>query len=454
MDRAIVTVRQLALLLGDAAVFFLALAAAVALRRVGGAGIRFADHLPPFAVVFAIWIVTLYVVGLYDLTVGRNRVRLMRELGTALAVNAGTAIAFFYLAPGVGIAPKTTLFFALACTAVLLVAWRFLYDRFLVGGRWRSRILFVGLTDEAREVIRRLADEPHLGLDVVGAIVLDGTDAPGVPVRRTLEGFAGYLRDQRIDTVVLCMSPRSSPELARHLYESIFLKVSFVDGIGFYEQVTRRVPVSAITHAWFLENLQESGKRVYEAVKRAADLFVALALGVVTLAASPFVALAVWLPDRGPVFFTQERLGRDGRRFRVIKFRTMVTDAEKDGARFAEKDDRRVTAVGRVLRMTRIDELPQAWNVLTGDMSVIGPRPERPAFAEEITADMPYYRMRLLVRPGLTGWAQVHRGYYATPEEHRLKLQYDLYYIKNRSSVLDGIILLKTLSTVLRAKGQ
>lgn len=454
MDRAIVSLRRIALLAGDLAVFFLALAAAVAVRGLQGTPLAFGEHLLPFSIVFAVWLLTMYVLGLYDLTIGADRVRLLRGVGAAVAANAATAIAFFYLAPGVGIAPKTTLFLDLVFTAAFLVVWRLLYDRFLTGSRWRSRILFVGLNDESREAIRLLGENPHLGLDPVAAILLDGSDAPGVPARRTLDGFAAYLAEERIDTVVLSMSPRSSPELARALYESIFRKVAFADSIGFYEQVTRRVPVSAITHAWFLENLQEAKKRLFETAKRAADVLVAIVFGAVTLVALPVVALAVWLPDRGPVFFTQERLGRDGRRFRVVKFRTMIEDAEKDGARFATKGDRRVTRVGRFLRALRIDELPQLWNVLTGDMSLIGPRPERPAFAEEITADMPYYRMRLLVRPGLTGWAQVNHGYYATPEEHRLKLQYDLYYIKNRSFTLDAFILLKTLNTVLRAKGQ
>ncbi len=454
MDRAIVTIRQSALLAGDLAVFFLSLGLAVSIRAAaGGAGATFAAHLPPFSAIFAVWLVTFYAVGLYDLTLGRNRVTLIRQVGISIVLAAALAMAFFYLIPGIGIAPKTTLFLDLVITALLLLVWRLAYDRFLRGSRLRSRIVFVGLTDESRELIGQLKNNPHLGLDVVSAISLDGSDAPGAPVRRTLDNFAEYLKTENIGTVVLGLSPRTQSELAEELYRSIFLKVRFVDLVNFYEEITRRVPISAITRVWFLENLRESMKRLYEAVKRGFDILIALALGAVTLVLGPFIALGVWLTDRGPIFFHQERVGRDNRPFRIHKFRTMVIDAEKDGARFTEKQDARVTPLGRLLRATRLDEFPQFWNVLTGEMSFIGPRPERPEFSQALTADMPYYPMRLLVRPGLTGWAQINYPYYATPEEHRLKLQYDLYYVKNRSFVLDGVILLKTLSIVLRARG-
>ncbi|TAL19590.1 sugar transferase [Patescibacteria group bacterium] len=455
MDRAIVTLRRLGLVFGDLAVFFLALVLALVARRLAGEGtFVFAEHWPPFAAIFILWIIIFAALGLYDLTLGRDRTELFGELITATAAAAAVAVAFFYLVPGIGISPKTTLFLVLLASFALLVPWRLVSLRLLAGGKFRRRIVFVGLTDEARELITRLTANPLVGLDVAGAITLDGTNAPGVPVRRTLEGFAEYLREERADTVVLAMSPRTSTELTRQLYESIFLKINFLDIIGFYEQITRRVPISAITRVWFLENLQESSKRFYEKLKRGTDIALALILGATTLALTPIVAALVWLEDRGPTFFAQERVGRDGRIFRIKKFRTMSVDAEKSGAQFAEKSDGRVTRVGRILRLTRLDELPQCWNILTGEMSFIGPRPERPEFVQGLVADMPYYPMRLLVRPGLTGWAQVNHSYYATAEEHRLKLQYDLFYLKNRSYLLDWLILLKTLNTVVRARGQ
>jgi len=455
MDRAIFTLRQLALVAGDLTVFLLSLALAVWLRNViGEAHLTFSSHLPSFSAIFFFWLVAFYVLDLYDLTATRSAIGVFRNLVSSMAAAAALAIAFFYLTPGIGIAPKTTLFLDLATTTVLLLAWRLVYAKFLRSSKLRMRLVFVGLTDEARELIRELGTRPELGLDVVGAVAFDGSDAPGIPVRRSTAGFAEYLKTERVSTVVLATSPRSHPELARELYDCIFLKISFVDIVNFYEQITRRVPISAISHIWFLENLQESRKRLYEIAKRGLDFAGALALGTVTVVLTPFIAAAIFVTDRGPIFFSQERLGRDGHVFRVRKFRTMIVDAEKDGARFAEKNDSRVTAFGHFLRVTRLDELPQCLNILLGEMSFIGPRPERPEFAKTLTMDMPYYPMRLLVRPGLSGWAQVSYPYYATPEEHRLKLQYDLYYVKNRSLVLDSVTALRTLNTILHARGQ
>ncbi len=455
MDRAIVPLRQLLLLLGDAAVFFVALAIAVRIRFPNDVeGVIFAGHLPSFSFLFCLWLLIFAVSGLYNITLGRNRVLLLRVLFTALLFSAGVAIAFFYLA-SISITPKTTLALDLAIMSGLLVLWRLFYNHLLVSEKtFRSRLLFIGVNDETRELISELQTHPHYGLDVAAVISLNESEISGVPMRHTLEGLSDFLKTSHISIIVLAASLRSTPELAKQLYESIFLKVRVTDVISMYEQITRRVPVSAISHVWFLENLREAAKGFYETSKRASDILGSLFLGSITLVLAPCVALLIWLDDHGPIFFAQERLGRNGKTFRMYKFRTMIVDAEKNGERFAEKADARVTKIGRILRMTRLDELPQCWNVLIGDMSFIGPRPERPTFAAELTQEMPYYAMRLLVRPGLTGWAQVNYPYYATPAEHRLKLQYDLYYIKNRSIVLDIVIVVKTLNTILRAAGQ
>jgi exopolysaccharide biosynthesis polyprenyl glycosylphosphotransferase len=455
MDRAIVPFRQLLLLLGDAAVLFAALAIAVRIRFPHDVeGTIFAGHLPAFSLVFCLWLLIFAVSGLYDIKLGRNRLLLIRVLCTALFFSAGVAVAFFYLA-NISITPKTTLALDLTITSALLVLWRLFYNHLLSNEKtFRSKLLFIGINDEMRELVSELQTHPQYGLDVVGAISLDQSQVPNVLMHHTLDDLSVFIKTTHANVIILAASPRNTPELAKRLYEQIFLKIQVTDVISMYEQITRRVPVSAISHVWFLENLREAAKGVYETSKRASDILGSLLLGCVTAILTPCIALFIWADDRGPIFFSQERLGRNSKTFRMYKFRTMVVDAEKNGERFAEKADTRVTRVGRILRMTRLDELPQCWNVLIGDMSFIGPRPERPTFAAALTQNMPYYPMRLLVRPGLTGWAQVNYSYYATPAEHRLKLQYDLYYIKNRSVILDAMIIIKTLNTILRAAGQ
>lgn len=460
MDRAVVKFKQLVLLGGDLAVFYLALAAALAVRNLlpHTAEVNWPSHVVPFSIIFVGWVVIFYVNGLYDLATAKTELRFIRNAVLSFAVAGAAAIAFFYLVPIFGIEPRTTLAFDLTITAAAWLLWRTIYNTTIATRALRTRIGFVGWNQEALEIATMVRERPSMGYEVA-ALISPGA-APNLPhgttvaIKDDFSGLADFLRRERIGIVVMAASPRTSPELARPLYESIFLKVAFTDIIPFYEQLTGRVPVSAITRIWFLENLREAEKRFYDMVKRAGDIVLAAGIGAFTIAISPVVAAAISANSRGPILYHQERVGKDGRPFRIVKFRTMVRNAEKNGAQFASKDDSRVTRVGRFLRATRIDELPQVWNVLRGEMSFIGPRPERPEFVRTLEEAMPYYPMRHLVRPGLTGWAQINYSYAASLEENLEKLQYDLYYIKNRSLLTDITIFLRTLGIVVRAKGQ
>jgi exopolysaccharide biosynthesis polyprenyl glycosylphosphotransferase len=220
------------------------------------------------------------------------------------------------------------------------------------------------------------------------------------------------------------------------------------------EEFTGKIPVSVINENWFLENLREFNKLGFEIFKRALDVTAAVMLGLVALLISPFIFIAIKFDSEGAVLFQQKRTGKGGQEFNLIKFRTMKQDAESKGAQWAAKNDSRITRVGGFMRKTRIDELPQLWNVLRGEMSLVGPRPERPEFVEKLVQDLPFYGARHLVKPGLTGWAQINFGYGASVDDTMEKLQHDLYYIKNRCVWLELSILLKTLGTVLRYEGR
>jgi exopolysaccharide biosynthesis polyprenyl glycosylphosphotransferase len=223
-----------------------------------------------------------------------------------------------------------------------------------------------------------------------------------------------------------------------------------------YEQLLMRVPVSHLPEGWMFTSLSEwvRARDASNVLKRTIDV-VGGAVGCILLVAlTPLIAAAIRLDSRGPIFYPQTRLGVAGRRFRVLKFRTMRHDAEDEGPRWAAADDPRVTRVGRWLRRCRLDELPQVLNVLRGEMSLVGPRPERPEFVEGLEKSVPGYRARLMVRPGLTGWAQVNANYAASADDATLKLEYDLYYIKHRSFLFDAWILLKTAGTVLALRGR
>jgi len=220
-----------------------------------------------------------------------------------------------------------------------------------------------------------------------------------------------------------------------------------------------RIPPFTFSEGWFVAHLQEQQKKIYDRLRILSDYLLALIVGVFFIITFPLVALAIKLSSKGQIFFSQDRVGKGGLIFRVYKYRTMKSlsadgSAETNGPQFASAKDVRITSVGKILRLTRIDETPQFINILKGHMSFIGPRPERPEFVVQITEKMPFYSLRHLIKPGLTGWAQVNESYYGTIEENLRKLEYDLYYIKNRNFTLDISILLRTVNTILRLAGR
>jgi exopolysaccharide biosynthesis polyprenyl glycosylphosphotransferase len=244
------------------------------------------------------------------------------------------------------------------------------------------------------------------------------------------------------------------PEIFSLLSKLLPAGVDFYNLSGFWEELNRSLPISEMDEPRFLESLGGTRKQFYETRKRFLDILSALFLGFFLLIFTPFVAFGIRLNSPGPIFYRQKRVGKGGKVFEAFKFRTMIADAERNGARWAKKNDSRVTKFGRLLRITRIDELPQLINVLRSEMSLIGPRPERPEFVKKLEKQIPHYGLRHIVRPGLTGWAQVNYPYGASIKDASRKLRYDLYYLKHRSLVLDAEIILKTIKVVVGREGQ
>jgi len=256
-------------------------------------------------------------------------------------------------------------------------------------------------------------------------------------------------------------------EVKRELYELLFWQVHIIDITSFYETVTGRIPPSTFSESWFLSNLQTAEHPVYTKAKRGIDILFGIFFGLIFITIFPILALMIKLSSPGPIFFKQQREGSDGNKmvgeggkiFWMYKLRTMYAlaedgSAETHGYEFAQKGDQRITPIGKFLRKTRLDELPQAFNLLRGDVTLVGPRPERPEIVEELTRIMPYYPLRHIIKPGITGWAAIHQHYTDNLESSLKKLQYDLYYIKNRSALLDISIILRTINVVLRGMGQ
>jgi exopolysaccharide biosynthesis polyprenyl glycosylphosphotransferase len=256
-----------------------------------------------------------------------------------------------------------------------------------------------------------------------------------------------YVHQLRVSSIVLAITNKVDAELTQILMNCLEHSVEVLPMAVVYEQLTGRVPVEHVGESWFVSMpvQHRTASAFYRFSKRVVDVFLSL-LGIILLTPIfPLIALAIYIDSPGPTFYTQERVGKAGRRFKAWKFRSMTNDAEKNGAQWATKNDPRVTRVGKILRKTHLDEFPQFWNILKGDMSAVGPRPERPEWIEKLEKTIPFYRTRLMVKPGMAGWGLVKQGYGASEEDALVKLQYDLYYIKHQSIFLDFVILLKTV---------
>lgn len=416
-------------------------------------------HIWPFSFVFLVWITIFFIDELYELNFLQGAVKLFVKILRGTVITALVASTFFYFATDwlFTIKPQRVLLIQILIALILLYVWRIIFHKLSRSPKISNKILIIGFNKLAEEIIEKVNSTPQLGLKVA-AILTDNTQVPdkykNLVIQKPYSELKNVCTQHKIKSIVSAVNPRENSELLKNLFACLPLKINFYEIAGFYEKITGKIPVQAIEQMWFLENLEENKKNLYARVAKIIDTIVAIVLLIITLPFLPFVALAVKLTSKGPVLFKQVRVGQNSENFKVIKFRTMVNDAEKEGAKWATKNDARVTTVGKFLRKTRIDEIPQLVNVLKGEMSLIGPRPERPEFVSQLQESIPFYNERLLVKPGLTGWAQVvGPSYGGSVEESLEKLQYDLYYIKNRSLGLDISIYLRTIKTVLTRKG-
>jgi sugar transferase (PEP-CTERM system associated) len=308
------------------------------------------------------------------------------------------------------------------------------------------------------EVAREVLNRPDAGYRIVGFVGTDseqlGKSLINPRVIGLTEDLDEIVKREDIDRIVVAMGERRGQLPTDKLLQlSLAGQVSIEEGATFYERVTGRVSLNMIRPSWLI--FTGRGRQVkLEAVTRSAVHWLVAFVGLLlSLPIVGLTAILIKLDSRGPVFYRQERVGRNGRNFVLVKFRSMRTDAEKTGPVWASKSDDRTTRVGRIIRKVRIDEIPQFWNILRGEMSFVGPRPERPHFVAQLAQEIPYYEQRHLIAPGLTGWAQIKYPYGASIEDARQKLQYDLFYIKNHSLVLDAIVLFETIKIILFGRG-
>ncbi|MGL1834745.1 TIGR03013 family XrtA/PEP-CTERM system glycosyltransferase [Rhodocyclaceae bacterium SMB388] len=416
--------------------------------------------IAPSALFFAVVMILLNsVMGLYR-SPGRGLSGRDAAMRTVVSVVVSVPIAYgaFQVLPWSSVASDAAVELSVLLLLGLILVMRGVVNRRAASSMFMPRVLIIGTGTDAAAVAHSLTHPVRRGVEVVGFYGGNGDDPVAVNRDRVLHtnrSLIDTVRDLRVSEVIVALRERRGGVLPiRELLDCKMTGVRVLDLSSFFERTQGQIRIDSLRASWLIygDGFRQGWGRTL--VKRCFDLVASVALLVLALPVMLVTALLIMLEDRGPVFYRQERVGLNGRVFRVIKFRSMGQDAEKDGRpRWAVVNDDRTTRVGRVIRKLRIDELPQLFNVIAGDMSLVGPRPERPYFVDQLSQEIPFYSCRHCVKPGVTGWAQVRYQYGSSVDDAVQKLQYDLYYVKNHTLILDTLVLFETVRVVLTGEG-
>jgi|HubBroStandDraft_6_1064221.scaffolds.fasta_scaffold91207_4 sugar transferase (PEP-CTERM system associated) len=386
----------------------------------------------------------------------RSRILLFQQVIVVVGVTFLTQALLVYLRLQDLILPTWVMITGSALTLVLLPAWRILFSTVVMKAMGSERVLFLGTSSVSQEIVRYLTEHPETGLTAVGFVDnLDtGAEIAGAKLLGRIADLATIVGQFRPDRIVVGMAERRERLPVNRLLELRLSGIHIEDALTTYESTFGRISTRELrpSQLIFSAELGPNPNRVL--LQSVYSMTIAFVGALVTLPIMALVAMVVKLSSSGPALYRQRRVGKNDVPFMLYKFRSMYTDAEAEsGAVWAKKDDPRITPVGRWLRRLRLDELPQLFNVLKGDMSVVGPRPERPEFVAELERRIPYYRQRHCIKPGITGWAQINHKYGDTIEDTIIKLEYDLYYIKNLAPALDAFIMFHTAKVMLLSRG-
>jgi len=446
--------RKVLLFLGDAGAMLVTLLAVLRWRLAAPSPLELLrSHTLWFGVLVLVWSGCASLFGIYDLGRASRYRSSVRDVMRTAVIACFAYVAIPFVTPALHNSRLTAAaFLALGPLAVAL--WRLTYVAVLARPTFRRRVGIVGTNGAGRTMAQVLRQFGRAEYDLVGFIAANGaggTDDPPGPVLGGASELPEIAQRWRLSELILAHKPsEEGADLVRGILSCQELGVQMTSVVGLFERLVGKVPLSRTGgNLQTVLPLDRSRGPSYQLLKRALDVLVAAAGGAVALLITPAVVLAHRLESPGSLFYRQVRVGRFGRLFMVFKFRTMRPDAEADGPKWAVENDPRITRTGRWLRRLHLDELPQAFNILRGDMSLVGPRPERPEFVEQLERAIPFYRARHAVRPGLTGWAQVNFGYANSVDDSLVKFQFDLYYLKHMSLFLDLFIALQTLGLLL-----
>lgn len=437
------------LFIGDIIALVVALLSALYIRNGEFPSSSVIDtHLAPFSILFVVSLLINFIFGLYEKHTIIFKNRLPVTLLNVQIINTVISIAFFYFIPFYSITPKIVLFLYIVISLILMSIWRMVISPRLAPKK-TQRALIIGDTKETEELYEEVNHNSRYNMFFTGIL------RPSSDTQQTIKEISDCLISKKISIVVIDTRHAKLVNVIPELYEFALSGVMFFDVSKMYESIFDRVPISLMGKTWFVENMSAvSPKFVYDSLKRVFDVIVSLVLGIISLIFYPFIILIMKFEDSKNVIFTfQPRIGQNNRIINIIKFRTMLI-ANDNGNSVGNK----VTKFGSIMRKLRVDELPQLLNVIRGDLSLIGPRPELPKYVDKYSNEIPYYTLRHSIKPGLSGWAQIyhqeHPHHGVDIEETRNKLSYDLYYIKNRSFMLDLKIALRTIKVLITFVGR
>jgi exopolysaccharide biosynthesis polyprenyl glycosylphosphotransferase len=386
----------------------------------------FLQCLLPFSIIFLTWLVLFSISHLYELRYAANRKKFFEMVFKLFSLAAIISVIYFYLfVPS--FAPKKILFLTIIFSFILFLIWRVIFNRIIKIPR--INVLIISKTREASEINMFLKKHPQIGYDIIKVLSSE-------EINQTVR----ELKENEIDLFVI----------DSNLFDSLLsyvpnarLKLKVVDIIDFYESVLQKTPVDLLSPSWFLENYYSKNWQLYETLKRILDIFGGIMLFIFSLPLWPIIALLIALDSKGIILYKSVRIGSRDNEFYIYKFRTMFDEADKIGPSWTLENDPRITRVGKILRFLHLDEIPQVLNIIKGDVSFVGPRPEEEKLVNLFKKKIPFYQFRLLVKPGVIGWAQINYPHSSSVEDAHEKLKYDFYYLKHRNIFFDIIVALK-----------
>ncbi|MFA5173423.1 MAG: exopolysaccharide biosynthesis polyprenyl glycosylphosphotransferase [Candidatus Paceibacterota bacterium] len=431
--------KKIILFLGDIAIFFASLLLVISIRYPEKIFEEFSIHLLPFSFFLPLWLSILYISNLYEQKILKNNAEFFKTLFLSLVVWAIISIIFFYFIPFFGISPKTNLFLLLLFMFIFETLWRRIFNSIVYYQSYLN-ILLIGSSETSQKIYDFLRNNRQLGYRVKEWLNAE-------EMKNSENSIEKILSENKIDAIILPESSKKHLSKISALYKRLNLNLDVENTSDFYEKIFQKVPLSEIEDIWFLDNLAKR-RKAYDSIKRLGEIIFSLFLLVLLSPLFLFIFLLLKIFSPGPALYSQTRVGRNEKEFTLYKFRSMKKDAEKNGPEWAKQKDSRQTRIGSFLRKTHLDELPQLWNIFLGDISFVGPRPERPEFVKNLKEIIPFYETRHILKPGVTGWAQINYRYGSSIEDAYEKLEYDLFYIKHRSLGKDLSIIIKTIKTL------